>query len=45
MLSPSSTPDREDVRAGVRLLEGWGLKVEIGAHALDRDGHFLAGKD
>ena len=31
--------------AGVRLLEGWGLKAEVGAHALDRHGHFLAGKD
>ena len=27
------------------MLESWGLKVEVGAHAFDRHGHFLAGKD
>ena len=27
------------------MLEGWGLRVEIGAHVFDRHGHFLAGKD
>jgi muramoyltetrapeptide carboxypeptidase len=26
-------------------MEGWGLKVEIGAHVFDRNGHFLAGRD
>ena len=45
LLSPSSPPDPENLRVGARLLEGWGLKAEIGAHALDRYGHFLAGKD
>lgn len=45
LLSPSSTPDPEKLRAGVRLLESWGLKAEIGAHALDRHGHYLAGTD
>ena len=45
LLSPSSPPDPENLRVGTRLLEGWGLKAEIGAHALDRYGHFLAGKD
>jgi len=30
---------------GVRLLESWGLKVEVGAHVFDRWGHFLAGSD
>ena len=45
LLSPASPPDPEKVAAGVRLLESWGLKVEIGAHAFDKHGHFLAGKD
>jgi muramoyltetrapeptide carboxypeptidase len=45
LLSPSSPPDPAKLREGVRRLEGWGLKAEIGAHALDRHGHFLAGKD
>jgi muramoyltetrapeptide carboxypeptidase len=29
----------------VRLLEQWGLRVELGAHIFDRFGHFLAGRD
>ena len=45
LLSPASPPDPEKVAAGIRLLESWGLKVEVGAHAFDRNGHFLAGKD
>jgi len=45
LLSPASPPDPEKVASGIRLLEGWGLKVEVGAHAFDRHGHFLAGKD
>jgi muramoyltetrapeptide carboxypeptidase len=30
---------------GIHLLESWGLKPEIGAHAFDQHGHFLAGRD
>lgn len=45
LLSPASPPDREKVATGIRLLESWGLKVEVGAHAFDKHGHFLAGKD
>ena len=30
---------------GARILESWGLRVEIGAHVFDRWGHFLAGSD
>jgi muramoyltetrapeptide carboxypeptidase len=44
-VSPASPPDREKVADGARLLERWGLKVEIGAHVFDRWGHFLAGSD
>ena len=44
-VSPASPPDRENVADGARLLESWGLKVEIGAHVFDRWGHFLAGSD
>jgi muramoyltetrapeptide carboxypeptidase len=44
-VSPASPPDREKVADGARLLESWGLKVEIGAHVFDRWGHFLAGSD
>jgi len=44
-VSPASTPDGEKVAHGVRILENWGLKVEIGAHVFDRRGHFLAGSD
>lgn len=42
---PASPPDPEKVALGARTLEEWGLKVEIGAHAFDRHGHFLAGRD
>lgn len=44
-VSPASPPDREKVADGTRLLESWGLRVEIGAHVFDRRGHFLAGSD
>ena len=45
IVSPASPPERSDVECGARILEGWGLKVEIGAHAFDRFGHYLAGRD
>ena len=45
LVSPASTPDREEVAFGARMLESWGLKVEFGAHCFDRLGHFLAGSD
>ena len=44
-VSPASPPDRDKVASGARILESWGLKVEIGAHVFDRRGHFLAGSD
>src|SRR5690348_11263795 len=44
-VSPASPPNREDVTCGARMLEGWGLRVEFGAHTFDRWGHFLAGSD
>src|SRR5215469_15059998 len=30
LLSPASPPDPEKVAAGIRLLESWGLKIEVG---------------
>jgi len=45
LVSPASTPEREKVAYGAAMLEGWGLRVEMGAHVFDRHGHFLAGKD
>src|SRR5215467_5729147 len=45
LLSPASPPEPEKVAAGIRLLKSWGLKAEVGAHAFDRHGHFLAGTD
>lgn len=44
-VSPASRPDAAKVARGVSILESWGLKVEIGAHAFDTHGHFLAGDD
>ena len=45
LVSPASPPERHQVAYGARLLESWGLRVEIGAHAFDTHGHFLAGRD
>jgi muramoyltetrapeptide carboxypeptidase len=44
MVSPASTPLRERVEVGQRLLAGMGYTVEIGDHAFDRAG-YLAGTD
>ncbi|MFD2470870.1 S66 peptidase family protein [Amycolatopsis silviterrae] len=44
LVSPASWPTDEMLQDSVRTLEGWGLTVEIGKHALDRHG-FLAGLD
>ena len=44
-VSPASTPSREGVRRGMEMVAGWGLRVEIAAHAFDRRGHYLAGRD
>ncbi|HEY1178533.1 MAG TPA: LD-carboxypeptidase, partial [Phytomonospora sp.] len=42
LVSPAGPPDRALVDIGVRLLEGWGLKVEISRHALESDGYLSA---
>ncbi|WP_229905108.1 S66 peptidase family protein [Lentzea cavernae] len=43
-MSPASFPDEESLAESVRVLESWGLVVEVGAHALDRHG-YMAGRD
>jgi len=45
VLSPSSKPNRQNVEEGIKILRGWGLAVELGEHAFDDYGHFLAGRD
>ena len=44
-VSPASTPAREEVQRGAEILTTWGLRVEIGPHAFDTKGHYLAGRD
>lgn len=44
LLSPASTPDREQVMRRAKVLEGWGLRVDFGEHAFDKLS-FLAGTD
>jgi len=44
-VSPASSPRREEVALGARIVESWGLRVQFGAHAFGRVGHFLAGSD
>jgi muramoyltetrapeptide carboxypeptidase len=43
-VSPASTPNREGVTRGAEILARWGLRVEIGTHAFDTNGHYLAGR-
>jgi muramoyltetrapeptide carboxypeptidase len=43
-VSPASTPDREWVFRGARVLESWGLKVELGDHVFAKAA-YLAGTD
>jgi muramoyltetrapeptide carboxypeptidase len=45
IVSPASPPQKGDVAFGARMLESWGLQVEIGRHCFDRFGHYLAGSD
>ncbi len=45
LVSPASRPDREQVARGAELLASWGLEVELGGHAFDSYGHYLAGRD
>ncbi|GAA3604623.1 LD-carboxypeptidase [Nonomuraea rosea] len=46
VVSPSGPPNAVLLRRGVERLEGLGLKVVVGAHALDRQGlDYLAGSD
>jgi len=44
-LSPSSKPNRQSVEDGIKILQAWGLAVELGEHAFDEYGRFLAGRD
>lgn len=44
LVSPASTPSREGVAECIKIMEGWGLRPEVGAHVFDRYG-YLAGKD
>jgi muramoyltetrapeptide carboxypeptidase len=44
LVSPASYPDREWLDESTSVLQGWGLRVDVGAHAMDRLG-FCAGTD
>ena len=44
LVSPASFPTREWLAESVAILEGWGLVVEVGDHALDEWG-YMAGRD
>ena len=44
LLSPASFPTSEWVAESAAILQGWGLEVEVGDHALDRHG-YMAGTD
>lgn len=44
LVSPASTPTHEGIDQVIKIMEHWGLRPEIGAHAFDEYG-YLAGKD
>jgi len=44
LVSPASRPDRAWHTKSVAILEGWGLEVEVGDHAIDTWG-YMAGRD
>lgn len=44
LVSPGSWPSEAWVAESVAILEGWGLRAEVGAHALDRWG-YQAGRE
>jgi len=44
LVSPASFPTQEWLDASVGILEGWGLVVEVGEHAMDQWG-YMAGRD
>ena len=44
LVSPASYPEREWLDESRRILERWGLVVDVGAHALDQWG-YMAGRD
>lgn len=44
LVSPASWPEIAWLRESIEVLEGWGLRVDVAPHALDRHG-FCAGRD
>ncbi len=44
LVSPARYPDREWLEHSISVLQGWGLVVEVGDHAVDRWG-YMAGRD
>ena len=44
LVSPASTPSKEGVHQFARILESWGLRVELGEHVFSQVG-YLAGTD
>jgi muramoyltetrapeptide carboxypeptidase len=44
VIAPSGVVDRERLTRGVRTIEAWGLRVEVGSAVLDRQA-YLAGAD
>ena len=44
VIAPSGPVDEARLQAGIKVLEGWGLRVEVGSAVLKRHG-YLAGSD
>ncbi len=44
LVSPASSPEQAWLDESVAVLEGWGLRVDVAPHAMDRYG-YMAGRD
>ena len=44
LVSPASYPDRAHVEGYINVIESWGLRCDVGVHALDTFG-YMAGSD
>ena len=44
LVSPASYPNQSDIDTYIKTLESWGLRCDVGQHALDKFG-YMAGTD
>lgn len=45
IVAPARKVDHEKLREGIRIVESWGLKVELGKYCFEKDNAYLAATD